>query len=415
MIKIIGSAFPKTHKLINDGIFGNKKNNCLYWQNLYDGNTLYKIELASGIYDSKSLKKELEDKIKLVNRQKENISINSRNYIIVDINEVSNIVKLSSYDEYIPPGIAYIDNIIPVYEPILSIEKITTINEKDIKVVDDEDKWYYYPDGGYFNNFNNIENQCNCIRIRIYHYNHKLNIKDTITIKQSTNVGVIPASYVNSSHTIIQVINSNIYDIVVTNVNYLPNIDFKTEPDTKGGYNVKIYSPLKFRLRFDFDDTFGDIIGFRNIGEELSITPYKYVISTNVIYENETIDTIILSNKLINIEKQNILNINSGIKLNTPEYLIIKCNELKNIKSNGHIKDYFYKIHLPSNNNEYSYNTYIDSPIFYNQPLKNLKSMTLEFYTPTGDFYNFNNCPHSFDLQIISYSEGPIGTNILSN
>ena len=406
MIKMMGSAFPKTHKLINDGLRGNKKNNCMYWQNLEDGNTLYKINIDTGIYTHESLKNEIESKVRLINRQKDNISINSKNYITVDINILSNIIKLTSYDEYIPSVI---------YEPILSIEKITNINNTEIKDIDNNDIWYHYPDGGYFSNFGNVENECSCIRVRIYHHNHKLNIKDKIIIENSIDIGIIPSSYINKEHTIIQVIDNNIYDIVITNINYLSNIDFKTEPDIKGGNNIKIYSLLKFRLRFDFEDTFGDILGFRNTGNSLSITPYTSIITNNVIYQNESIDTIISHNKLVNTDNQIVLNIHNNIKLNTPEYLIISCKEIQNIKNNGHVKDFFYKIHLSVNNNQYAYNTYIDSPVFYNQPLKNLRRLTLEFYTPNGEFYNFNNCPHSFDLQIISYSEIPSGTNISSN
>lgn len=415
MIKMIGSSFPKTHKLINDGIRGEKKNNCLYWQNLNDGNTLYKIEINTGIYNANQLKNEIEYRIKLINRKKDNISINSRNYIVVDINEVSNIVTFTAYDEYIPPGISYINNIEAVYEPILSIELITTINEKLIEEIDVNDIWYRYPTGGYFTNFANAESMCSCIRVRIFHKNHKLRIKDKVIIENSTNIGVIPENYINTEHLITQIINNDIYDIVVTNVNIIENIEFKTQPENRGGYNVKIYSSLKFRLRFDFDDTFGDILGFRNIGDSLSITPYKTIITNNIIYENESINTIISSNKLINTLNQTILNINNNIKLNTPEYLIIGCKEIQNVKNNGFIKDYFYKIHLPGNNNEYVYDTYVDNPIFYNQVLHQLRHLSLVFYTPTGELYNFNRCEHSFVLEIICYSENPIGTNIASN
>lgn len=402
MIKMIGSAFPKTHKLIYDGSNGYQKNNCLYWQNLDDGDTIYKIEIDKGIYDKEQLKLEIENKIQLTERNKNNIDINKKNKIIVDINELTDTITFTSYNIYMPDGVSYIDNIVPIYEPVISIEKITNINESKIEDIDINDKWYYYPYGDYFTNFPNVENICSCIRVRIYHKNHKLNIKDKIIIENSIDVGVIPKSYVNTEHIITQVIDNNIYDIVITNINFIPDVEFKTVPDTKGGYNCTIYSLLKFRLRFDYEDTFGTIIGFINAGNELSITPYNTVITNKTKYENEIIDNNISYN-------------NTSINLSTPEYLIIKCKELHNIKSNGIIKDYFYKIYLTSDNNRYSYNTYVDTPIFYNQPLRKLIGISFEFYTPQGEFYDFNNLPYSFDLEIISYSEIPIGTNIISN
>ena len=67
--------------------------------------------------------------------------------------------------------------------------------------------------------------------------------------------------------------------------------------ESNGGESLYIQSNTKFRLLFNYQDTIGDILGFKNVGELYSITDFKSIIDNRdlYIYNNN-------SCKLINIK-----------------------------------------------------------------------------------------------------------------
>ena len=88
------------------------------------------------------------------------------------------------------------------------------------------------------------------------------------------------------------------------------------------------------------------------------------------------------------------------------------------------VKDVFYRINLQDNrsfseNNgirdPIAYDTYSNTPLHFTEPLKKLNRLTLRFFTPDGDLYDFNGQDHSFTLEIVTYEEIPQGTSLQVN
>lgn len=397
MVKMVGSMFLNTHKTISNNYIDGSKNSSFYWQNIDDGSTLYKIDIPSGFYNSKTLKNVLEDLIKNVYRIKNQIKTNIRNYMIFDIDTLTDIVVIKSYNEYIPYNTS--TNIINNFScPFVNYAFIKSLNENVFQISDlpSNDQWYYYPDGKYYQLFPSMCHDSSCIRVRIYHVNHNLKVHDTIRIEGSSDYGPIPANQINREHIVTQIINNNTYDIVVSDSNINSNDSTTGTVNTNNINNVKIYTPLKFRLRFDFDDSIGKVLGFRNIGDPNSITPYQSIINNDVVYINETIDSH---------------NIRNHLSFCTNPYLIISCKELNHYNIPGPIKKAFYIIQLPNKYGEYAFDTYIDTPIFYNQPLHRLNKLSIEILSPNGKLYDSIH-DHTFALQIITYDESPKDTNL---
>jgi len=421
MIKMINSIFPKSQKVITDGASGGVRNNRFYWQNINDGDYVYSIELDPGNYTAIELKTVFEKTVYLVKRVIDGVTTNINNYITMDIDVKTDKVTFANYNEYIPNNAT----------PFIKKLSLYTINQNPSLVTDPLDQYYIYPNGGYYlaNPLITLDNDGYVLRIN--HPNHRLSLKDKIIIEGSLNYKDIPSKYINKEH-IIYNITTNTYDIVLTNV----NLDSSLPNTIEGGVDIHIYAPDKFRIRFDYDDTFGTVLGFRNVGEDTSITPYAHIITNDVIYENESLFNVIeqIRSPLINVSsisnpsttnlnlstttdltsllKTDSIAIRNGLRLNGPSYLIIKCKELDNIKGTGYIKDFFYKIGLPGRSGRYVYDTYIDSPIFYNEPLRSLRTLTIDILTPDGEYYDFNNLDHSFVLEIVTFEESPEKTNL---
>ena len=83
--------------------------------------------------------------------------------------------------------------------------------------------------------------------------------------------------------------------------------------------------------------------------------------------------------------------------------------ELQNIVSNNN--KYFYKINMNGNFGQYIYDSYVDTPLFFPYILRKLDKMTIEFVTPDGNPYDFNNIDHTFVLEIVTLDKSPLGTH----
>ena len=402
MIKMVSSVFPITQKLFMNNILTNFRNNKFYWQNMDDGDVLYSIDIGNGNYTTSELKVIFEDSVKNVFRIKDNTLTNDKNIIELNIDETTGKVEFTSYNEYNAGNTQ-------TYKKKINISYINSSLYTDNNI---EDLYYKYPSGNYYIHFpNNVTNINNFIRIKIYHPVHSLSIGDSIIIKGSLNYEDIPDIYLNNEHIITQVIDDDNYDILISNVN--TNSTFNNNSNNE----IQIYTPNMFRIRFDYQDTFGKELGFRDTGNETSITPYKQIINNDIIYENENlinvIQSIVGTDFNIDLTQQNI-KIRNPLLFNGPPYIVIICKELNNIESIGNIKEFFYKINLSGKLNEYVYNTFVDTPMYFNNPSNyHLNQLSIEIKTPDGTYYDFNNVDHSFTLEILTYDEVPEGTSIL--
>lgn len=401
MVKMISSCFPLTQKVFMNGLTGGRQNNRFYWQNIDDGNTIYMIEIDPGNYSPQELKILLEKEISLIPRMGDTIVTTVFNNIVIDIDEKSGKVVFTSYNVYTPE-----------FEPFISKTLLSTINcSTNSDLIPEDELYYQYPFGEYFKNFANDPNSpssislCDSLRIKISHPNHSVTLGQTITISGSLNYDDIPASYINGQHIVTRV-DSETYDILLTGINYDANLE-----QNAGGSDVTIKTPNKFRIRFDFTDTFGRELGFRNTGEETSITPYQYVITNDTPYDGEYIPFLHPTNGLLDTTAY----IRRPLNFDGPSYILISCDELQQVKNLGTIKDFFYRIDLKRGQIElgrYVYNTFVDTPIILNDVLNRLNKLTINIYSPDGTFYDFNGVDHSYMLEIVTFDEIPEGTSL---
>lgn len=411
MVKMISSIFPVTHNAIADGSAGGRKNNAFYWQNLDDSDIVYKIEIDSGDYSALELKTAFESAVTNVFRVIDQIVSTIRNIITIDIDEKTNKVVFTSYNEYSSNGV----------QTFISATNLSTINQSSQQTTSSsssgsssgstlspEDAYYKYPNGGYFKSFN-VNLNIDSIRIIVYQPGNNLRINDTITIRGSLNFENIPASYMNGQHIVTRV-SGDYYDFLLNNV----NPDSTLDTTIKGGNAILIYTPNFFRIRFDYQDTLGEVLGFRDVGQSTSITPYAYIITNDVIYEGENSTNVTQEVTDSNIDSNSIsaIPVRNSLDLKGPQYIIISCKELPNITSPGPVKDLFYVVYLNGKFGTYVRNTFSKTPIFYNDPLEELSTLSFDIYFPDGTYYDFNGVDHSFVLQIVTYNELPEETAI---
>ena len=385
-MRIINSVFPASENVFSSTNY----NLCLYWQNKSDGNTIYKITITPGTYDTASLKNEIETKIASVPKIPDpTVFVGGslylpNNYITVDFNINNNITKFSSYNKYIfvnPP----ILSIVPIRLDIVIQNQTQTISSYTMTIVQP---------------------------------NHNMMTGDTITFSgmlttlftyADSTTYAISETALNSTFNVNAVSDINTYTVIISNVNVITNPTIiSTITCTNGGYNVIGLVKSYFRLLFNSSDTIGTNIGFRNVGDPLSITPYKTDIkNTDPYYNEKSIDLY-----------NNPVNFYSGrINLNRTTYFVINCDEitgkLLHYYTNS-IHNIIGKINCSKIRNGNYYDTFVDMPITFHEPI-DLYSLTFTFYSPDAKLYDFGNEDHSFVLELVSITERPDETYIDSN
>lgn len=368
--RMISSEFPNSEKVFKDGSTSDFANNKLYWQNMDDGDKVYSITIPSGNYDADTLKGLIESKTYDVikNTVDDDSVFTNRNYIQVSIETNTDRVEMSSFKE------AILDKPIKKVDP--NITESTGISSNDEL-------------GGTF-------------IITINHVKHGLSVGDEIIISDyNVHLG-IPTAKINGTHTISSVVSDDSFNITIKNVN-LESV----RQNTSGGNGVKVYVPNIFRLRFDYSDTMGKQLGFRNPGNPTSITPYTNKATNYDAYENE-IDKDESGNKIV-IK-------NNSLILSGYNYILMECEELNkksNFNSLGRVKDIFAKINLSGLPGKILYNSFVPTVSqYYDEPIRDLSRLTVNFYTPDGEPFDFNGLDHSYTIEFTMLDEVPEDTGI---
>lgn len=376
-ISMISSIFPNVQKNINsdnDSFINSyssdqqkvilNTNNRLYWSNILD-NIIYHIELPTGNYSYPELKNIIEYNVSLIPRISTQPNLILTNNMEINFNQANNITSIQMFDLYeLPKCLGLITN--------------------------DNDTY----------------------KIIINHPNHNQQVGNEIEIQHSNDFYYISKNNINGKHKI-AIINSNdSYTIILKNINIITDVG-----DTKGGNEIIIKTSSVFKLYFNYIDTFGSLIGFKNPGDIYSITPYSsfeydYILTNTQSYYND-VNKILIVNKQITFD-----NLIIDYKNNSSKYILIKSNNILNKQSNagaGSNSDYFYKILLNGQNNSDVFNTFVDSPIYFDPPLDSLEKLEFSFYDSDNNLINFNGLEHSFVLQIKTISNIPENTNITTN
>lgn len=162
--------------------------------------------------------------------------------------------------------------------------------------------------------------------------------------------------------------------------------------------NITFNSNEKIRIRFDLNNSL--LLGFPN--------------------EKTIFSKIIMNDmRFINSVDNHKFNFN----IPGPDYILMSLNNMTELnRVNDKNNNYFYKINMKekgNNNLNFSqnnklYDTFVNTPILFNEPYDEISKLDIEFFDCNNDKYDFNNEEHSFTLEIITLNIIPEKTNIFN-
>jgi len=354
-VELVSTEFPYVDLAIKKDI-----NDKLYWKNIEDGQYVYSVTVDEGFYSSESFLKKITEKINSVKRVNSNLVTESFNCF--DIFIESNIQKIT----FKPYTLTKLPN-------SLSVSK---------------------------KNINNIS----YFILTVSHPNNLVIPGDTIIIYNAGNVSVtsstentneaILANQINKEHIVYEVNFRNFtYDIILGSI-YEISYEVTTKP-LSGGENILIKSKTKVSLLFDKSDTCGEIIGFKDVGNNYSVIDFSSKITNFDSYLNS-----VNLNPVGNPITYNSNFMNFVGKYN---YFLMYLNDIEYLYSNNNLKSCFAKIQLSGNPGDILFNTFVSNPsniYFKGFPIPTLTDLTIKFIYPDGSRINFRNINHSFTLKI---------------
>jgi hypothetical protein len=353
-INLLNTIFPITEKIINATPLY-KQNNLFYWQNLSDGNTIYSIAIPTGNYTLPDLQKELTKQIEKVIRPNidstkliDNIYTYNTNKVTIDIDAIKNTFTIQFFQEVILKNAIFKSKLV-------------------------------YDDG--------------FTRIIINFNNHNLVAGNTIILSNVQITENIPEEYLNGTFIIESVIDINTFTIQLNRYN---DIIDQTLNSNSGGTAIHLLHPIKSRLLFNYPYTIGKILGFSNVGDSNSITPYNYVLNNYDLYEIDIQENTLGITTQPRVDTR-ILNVNPN------NYILM----LVDIPFNDQINLFntstfgFAKIMLAGNSENFVYDQFVQLGSTFQEPIATLSNIRFSFYGPDNQLYNFNNIDHSFTIEII--------------
>jgi len=342
----------------------NNINNKLYFQNIDNLKEIQTIELEEGLYTFDSLKNSLEQKFYNTTRNDNNTNY-EQNYIVdIDINKYTNIFSIKSYKK------AILSRPISKTDPVINDSE----NKETIGI------------GTYI--------------LTIKHINHGITqINTPVIFKKFIEHMGITNDVINTIHYITKIVDEHNYEITLKNINLS-----LIKNNTNGGYSCEVYVPSPMRFYFNYNDTMGNVLGFRNVGQSTSITTFNYITSNNDLYDKE-----------LNIDANGnqVIIKNNKIVLKDYNYFLIVCKQLKSMTNIGKIKDIFSKIII--DNHDILYDTFVKTPIIFNDPIYELFELTFELYDPNGNLLNIDNMDYSIVIELLTIDNQPELTGINSN
>ena len=245
-------------------------------------------------------------------------------------------------------------------------------------------------------NLNNIS------KLEITVPNNYVSVGDIITISNASSIGDIVASFINTDHEVYEVNKANDTFTVIINTDTSVS---ELNTSGTGGAFTRIKIPILSRLLFNYNDTFGNLLGFKYMGEPTSITQFKHKISNFDDYEEKTpydnVGNIDTSNNMINL---------SGDYF----YVFLYLNDYEGLVSNSIAANPFAKILLAGYNGDIMFNTFVSSPLEFDVPISLINQFKVTFRYADNNLVDFKNFSHSFTLRITEKIFNPNRTNLLS-
>ena len=357
-IKLINAYFPISSYLIKTD-----RNDKLYWQISSDSDVTYSIKIYQNNYEPNDLATIIQESINNVDRKgltesyhndnlNQKIFYNFKHISEVTINKSTNLTEIKMFEEVL------------ILNPIKST---------------------YTDDIGYK-------------YLKINYYKHGLNLNDYIIISNVPSFSGIPENIINSKHNIYKIIDTNNFEIK------LPIYNENTSTNFTGYFTIR--KPILFRLLFNYSDTMGKVLGFRNVGTSKAITSFKNIIRNDEPYEQDFLydeqgNTI--------LDKSNSMIPNHNIIHSNQYHYILICSNILESKYDGNpnisginnnIKNIIAKIDFDNDIGKYVYETYTNFIDKLSTNISQLTTIDFSIYYPDGELYDSNTMEHSFVLEI---------------
>jgi len=358
-VELISTEFPYIDFLVKTSI---NKNNKLYWKHYDDGNYIYSVEINEGNYDSTSLVSNILQNINKVERIESTKEKPIYNIFNISLDTFTQEIKFEAFKNNKLPNCI--------------TASLTEIN--------------------------NIQ----YVLLTFYHPGNLVEVNDTITVSGSTKIGsIIDDIYINTTHIIYEInTTAQTYTVLLSPLNELTNLT-TINLTGNGGPSIVIKTYAKVSFLFNYSDTIGLILGFKNVGEKNAITPYKTIISNFDEYIQYTnlneVGNINTSIKLLNLTGNNY-------------YILMYLNDFETILNNSNNPTAFAKILLSGNPGDILFNTFINYPLEFDFPIPYLNQLDIYFTYPDGTLVDFRNIDHSFTLRIIEKVISPTNTGLNS-
>lgn len=351
-MELVSSEFSFSEFIVQKNV-----NNKLYWQHLDDGDKIYSLSIPSGNYNSNNLIETILDKINNIERVKSTPENKIYNKFEIILNSFTNEIKF----------FAFSDNLLP-----------NSISESIIVL---QNKEYY--------------------KLDIKHNNNFVSVGDEITISNSESIGVIPKSSINKTHIVYSVNNEDsTYSVILSAFNPI-----SSTLNSSGGASVQVKTVAKVRFLFNYSDTLGTILNFKNPGDDLSITPFNSVISN--------FDDYIFSSNLNSVG--NVTSDNSFLRLKgNINYWLLYINNFESVILNNGIENCFAKILLPGSQGDTIFNSFVNSPVEFDIPIPTVSELNVRVTDLYGNVVNFENTNYSFTLRVYQKISIPIDTGKFS-
>lgn len=357
--RMVSSEIPNTERIIKCAP-DKRANNKIYWNTVADGDTVYHLNVPAGNYTPVELAEAIEQQFAKTPRGDDP---KSGHVVKVTIDTQTDEVKFSMFRKS-----ALIEPIINVSPPI-PLDPDQPMDPAAHYVVLIEHPNHGMMDGG----------------------------EEIIIQGMISHLGIL-VDVLNGSHVVTNIVDDDHYEITLPSLNLLSDRE-----ETRGGASVLVYVPELFRLMFNKPDTLGPILGFRNYGDPMSVTPYKYVVSNKDLYAHEPIDDHMCLPKYAH---------NHALKMCGDNYIIMVAEPLETFTSIGPIKNAFAKILLCDLPGRVLFNTFVPTVHHFKDPLHELSSLDIKFYTPDGYLFDFSGCDHSFTIELVTVGDIPEGSGL---
>lgn len=194
----------------------------------------------------------------------------------------------------------------------------------------------------------------------INHPKHNLYKGAQIIIDGAKTTNSIPETAINATHQIWKILDDDWYAVKL-DIDIPIYVDISDSP-----YQISIKYPSIFQMLFNYEDSLGTLLNFKN-----DVTPYSHTIVSN-----------------------------GKINMTGYDYFYLCCPQLNTINHTGCVSNVFAIIYWTQNPNHIIYNSFVPTIKYFNPHLGQLSELYFSMYHPNGQLVEFNGLNHSFVLEI---------------